>query len=368
MKILNVVGARPNFMKMAPLVHCLQQRGIPQKLVHTGQHYDANMSKVFFDDLGMPAPDVYLGVGSGSHAEQTAKIMVEFEKVLGSDRPDLVVVVGDVNSTLACSVVSAKLCVPVAHIEAGLRSFDPSMPKEVNRIVTDRLAEILLTPSPDGDEHLKNEGVPSSRIHRVGNIMIDSLVANLKKAEASGVLADLSLEPRGYAVVTLHRPSNVDDPGTLLRVMRVLHEIATELPIVFICHPRTAARLKELEGYESVSAGGDLRVLPPLGYLDFLRLYSQSRLVLTDSGGLQEETTYLGIHCVTIRENTERPITLTQGTNTLVGTDADKILAAARPALDGEPASGSVPELWDGRTAPRIVDVFESWWSRRSGA
>lgn len=368
MKILNVVGARPNFMKMAPLVQCLRKRGIPQKLVHTGQHYDANMSKVFFDDLDMPAPDVYLGVGSGSHAQQTAKIMVEFEQVLESDRPDLVVVVGDVNSTLACSVVSAKLCIPVAHVEAGLRSFDPQMPEEINRIVTDRLAEILLTPSADGDEHLKNEGVPPGRIHRVGNIMIDSLVANLQKAEASGVLGELSVEGGAYGVVTLHRPSNVDDPQTLLRILGALHEIATQLPIVFICHPRTAARLEGLEGYEALSSTGDLRVLPPLGYLDFLRLVSRSRLVLTDSGGLQEETTYLGIHCVTIRENTERPITVTQGTNTLVGTDVAKILAAARPAMEGRPTTGRVPDLWDGRTAPRIVDVFETWWRRRSAA
>jgi len=368
MRILNVVGARPNFMKMAPLVHCLRQRGIEHKLVHTGQHYDANMSKVFFDDLGLPAPEIYLGVGSGSHAEQTARIMVEFEKICEADRPDLVVVVGDVNSTLACSVVSAKLTIPVAHVEAGLRSFDPTMPEEINRIVTDRLSELLLTHSPEGDEHLRNEGVLPERIHRVGNIMIDSLVANLERAEASEVLDRLSLEPRQYAVVTLHRPSNVDDAVTLRRIMGALHEIATELPLVFSCHPRTAARLKELEGYESLSTTGDLRVLPPLGYLDFLRLYSQSRLVLTDSGGLQEETTYLGVHCVTIRENTERRITLTQGTNALAGTDAARIVAAARPALDGKPTEGRVPELWDGRTAQRIVDVFEEWWSKRSAA
>jgi UDP-N-acetylglucosamine 2-epimerase (non-hydrolysing) len=365
MKILNVVGARPNFMKMAPLVHSLRERGIEQKLVHTGQHYDDNMSKIFFEDLGMPPPDIYLGVGSGSHAEQTARVMVEFEKVCLKDRPDLVVVVGDVNSTLACSVVSAKQWIPVAHVEAGLRSFDARMPEEINRVVTDRLSELLLTHCPDADENLKREGVPAEKIHRVGNIMIDSLVANLEKAGTSDVLDELSLQPRRYAVVTLHRPSNVDDAGTLLRIMRALHEIADRLPVIFSCHPRTAVRLKSLEAYDEFAGRGDLRVLPPMGYLDFLHLLSQSHLVLTDSGGLQEETTYLGIHCVTIRENTERPITLTQGTNVLAGTDPEKILAAARPALENRPAAGTAPELWDGKTAPRIVDVFEAWWRKR---
>jgi UDP-N-acetylglucosamine 2-epimerase (non-hydrolysing) len=361
MKILNVVGARPNFMKMAPLVRCLRERDIRQKLVHTGQHYDDNMSKIFFEDLEMPPPDVYLGVGSGSHAEQTARVMVEFEKVCQEEKPDLVVVVGDVNSTLACSVVSAKLWIPVAHVEAGLRSFDPRMPEEINRIVTDRLSEILLTHSPDADENLKREGVPPERIHRVGNIMIDSLVANLEKARASMVLEELSLEPRQYAVVTLHRPSNVDDARTLLRIMGALHVVADALPVIFSCHPRTAVRLKSLDAYDELAGKGDLRVLPPMGYLDFLHLMSQSRLVLTDSGGLQEETTYLGISCVTIRENSERPITLTQGTNVLAGTDPEKIVAGARPALEGRPVAGSAPDLWDGKTAPRIVDVIEAW-------
>jgi len=372
MKIVNVVGARPNFMKMAPLVRALRGRGIDQRLVHTGQHYDDNMSKVFFEDLEMPPPDIYLGVGSGSHAEQTARVMVEFEKVCQEVKPDLVVVVGDVNSTLACSVVSAKLWIPVAHVEAGLRSGDWRMPEEINRVVTDRLAEILLTHSPDADEHLAREGVPPERIHRVGNIMIDSLVANLEKARRSGVLDELSLDSRGYAVVTLHRPSNVDEPATLLRIMGVLHEIAERLPVIFSCHPRTAVRLQGLESYDRLAVRGDLRVLPPLGYLDFLHLLSQSRLVLTDSGGLQEETTYLGIPCITIRENTERPITLTAGTNVLAGTDPEKILTAARPALDGEAVVGGAPEKWDGKTAPRIVDVFENWWrdggGRREGA
>jgi len=368
MRIVNVVGARPNFMKMAPLVRRLQERGIDQVLLHTGQHYDDNMSKVFFEDLQMPQPDIYMGVGSGSHAEQTARVMVEFEKVCLERKPDLVVVVGDVNSTLACSVVAAKLWIPVAHVEAGLRSFDMRMPEEVNRVVTDRLAEILLTPSPDGDENLLREGVPPERIHLVGNIMIDSLLANLERARSSAVLDDMGLKPRGYGVLTLHRPSNVDEPETLLRIMGVLHEIAERLPIVFSCHPRTAGKLKDLKAYGALSKRGDLRILEPLGYLDFLRLYSNSKLVLTDSGGLQEETTALEIPCITIRENTERPITITEGTNTLVGTDPDRIRAAAAPVLDGGEVKGSVPHLWDGKTAERMVEVFERWWAARQGA
>ena len=367
MRILDVVGARPNFMKMAPLVRCLDERKIPQLLVHTGQHYDDNMSKVFFEDLRMPQADIHMGVGSGSHAEQTAKVMVGFEQVCLKEKPDLVVVVGDVNSTLACSIVATKLWIPVAHVEAGLRSFDRRMPEEINRLVTDRLSEILLTPSPDADENLRKEGTPEERIHRVGNIMIDSLAASLERAKASPVLDRLGLKPKGFGVLTLHRPSNVDDEKTLLGIMEVLHEISEELPIVFSCHPRTAQRLKAIRGYDRLAKRGDLRILEPLGYLDFLRLYSQSRIVLTDSGGLQEETTYLQIPCVTIRENTERPITLTEGTNVLAGRDPARIRAAARAALDGAPPRAKrVPDLWDGHTAPRIVDVFEAWWRRKS--
>ena len=371
MRVLNVVGARPNFMKMAPLVRELEARGIEQTLLHTGQHYDANMSKVFFEDLGMPEPDIYMGIGSGSHAEQTARVMVEFEKICdgGSsdfDRPDLVVVVGDVNSTLACSIVAAKANIPVAHVESGLRSFDLRMPEEINRMVTDRLAEILLTPSADGDENLRREGVPEERIHRVGNIMIDSLFANLDRARSSDVLDRLGLEKRGYGVLTLHRPSNVDDPETLLRILKAVHGVSESLPIVFSCHPRTASRLEDLDGYAAVRDTGAVRLLGPLGYLDFLRLVSESRLVLTDSGGLQEETTALRIPCLTIRENTERPITITEGTNVLVGSDPERIRIETARALTGDARETKVPALWDGHTAARIVDVFEQWWNART--
>jgi UDP-N-acetylglucosamine 2-epimerase (non-hydrolysing) len=349
-------------MKAAPLVRALRDRGLPPTLVHTGQHYDENMSEVFFRDLGLPDPDVDLGVGSGSHAEQTARIMVAFEKVLFGKRPNLVVVVGDVNSTMACAIVSAKLWIPVAHVEAGLRSRDRTMPEEINRLVTDTISDLLLTPSPDADDNLAAEGVPRAKIHCVGNIMIDSLVGSLAQAARSNVLERLSLQSRGYGVLTLHRPSNVDHPETLLGIMAAVHRISERLPIVFSCHPRTLGQLERSEGYARLASNGRVRQVPPLGYLDFLRLASESRLVLTDSGGLQEESTFLRIPCVTIRENTERPITITQGSNVLAGNDPRRIEECALRALDRDAAEWTVPDLWDGRTAPRIVDVFERWW------
>ncbi len=359
MKVLSIVGARPNFMKVAPLLRCLSRRGHGSVLVHTGQHYDANMSDAFFRDLGLPAPDHHLGVGSGSHAQQTAKVMAAFEPVLLQERPDVVVVVGDVNSTLACTLVSSKLGVPVAHVEAGLRSRDRTMPEEINRLVTDCLADLLLTPSPDADDNLRAEGVPAERIFHVGNIMIDSLVDHLQAARRSDILTRLSLSAGGYGVVTLHRPSNVDDPTTLTGILGALREIAKTLPLVFPCHPRTRERLSSGGGTDG------LLLLDPLGYLDFMALVASSRLVLTDSGGLQEETTWHRIPCLTIRENTERPITISQGSNVLAGTAPDTIVRLAHEALRQAPGSKPVPALWDGKTADRIVDALESWWRTR---
>ena len=366
MKVLSVVGARPNFMKVAPLVKELSRRGHQALLIHTGQHYDENMSKVFFQDLGMPKPDAYLGVGSGTHAEQTARVMTAFEKILEQERPDLTVVVGDVNSTLACALDCAKLRLPVAHVEAGLRSRDRAMPEEINRLVTDVLADLLFTHSREADQNLKAEGIPPEKIHFVGNIMIDSLAANLEKARNSDILDRLSLSPGSFGVVTLHRPSNVDDPAVLEGLMGALRRVAARLPLVFSCHPRTAKRLAENKE-KGISPGGDgaLRILPPLGYLDFLHLMSRSRLVLTDSGGLQEETTWLGIPCVTIRKNTERPVTITEGTNRLAGTDPARVEELALQALEEGPARKEPPPLWDGKTAGRIVDVIEAWGAGR---
>ncbi|MFM1870586.1 MAG: hypothetical protein RL398_8, partial [Planctomycetota bacterium] len=348
-----------NFMKAAPLLRCLRRRGHRPLLVHTGQHYDANMSDAFFRDLGMPAPDRHLGVGSGSHAQQTAKVMMEFEPVVLELKPDIVVVVGDVNSTLACSLVCSKLGIPVAHVEAGLRSRDRGMPEEINRLVTDCLADLLLTPSPDGDENLRAEGVPAEKVFHVGNIMIDSLVDHLQAAKNSDVVARLGLKAKCYGVVTLHRPSNVDDPAILGGIMSALREIARDLPLVFPCHPRTRPRLEAAGG----TAG--MVLCEPLGYLDFMALVADSRLVLTDSGGLQEETTWHRIPCVTIRENTERPITITEGSNVLAGTDPARILTLAREALARDPRTQPVPKYWDGKTADRIVDVLERWWQSR---
>jgi len=355
--VLHVCGARPNFMKVAPIWRALAERThLPQTLVHTGQHYDARMSQVFFDELGLPAPDLSLGVGSGSHAEQTAKVMVALERVLERRRPALVSVVGDVNSTLAAALVAAKAQIPLAHVEAGLRSFDRGMPEEVNRVVVDRLAALLLTPSGDADENLRREGARPEQIHRVGNVMVDTLRANLAAAQARPVLRDLALAPKGYAVCTLHRPANVDDPKMLGRILRGLAAVQRALPVVFPAHPRTR---KVLDGLGALLAElPGLRLCEPMGYLDFLGLTSQARLVLTDSGGLQEETTALGVPCLTLRENTERPITVALGTNVLVGRDPERIAREALAAIEGRGKRGTVPQGWDGRAGVRVAEIY----------
>lgn len=356
--ILHVVGARPNFMKIAPLMDAIRaEPRFRQVLVNTGQHYDEKMAGGFFRELNLPVPDRDLGVGSGTHAVQTAKVMVAFEQACLEIKPDLVVVVGDVNSTMAASLVAAKLLIPIAHVEAGLRSRDRAMPEEINRIVTDRLADLLLTPSRDGDENLLAEGVPAERIRFVGNIMIDTLQRHLPLATFERIRDRVPVKERHYAVLTLHRPSNVDNRDTFAGIVEALREIARSLPIVFPVHPRTRARLAEFD----FAAGLDQLILTePLGYIDFLSLTSNARIILTDSGGLQEESTALGIPCLTLRENTERPVTITEGTNRLVGTKTADILSGFTAAMASAPAARR-PELWDGHTAERITAVFRDY-------
>jgi len=329
-------------------------------VVHTGQHYDAAMSDSFFRDLQLPEPDTHLGVGSGSHAAQTAAVMERFEPVVLQEKPDWVLVVGDVNSTIACALVCVKLGVKVAHVEAGLRSRDRTMPEEINRLLTDQIADLLFTPSPDADANLRAEGIPEERIRFVGNVMIDSLHQNLERAQRSTVKKDLGVADLDYAVMTLHRPSNVDFHGTFAGILSALETITESLPVVFPVHPRTRKTIAELGLSDRVAAMKNLRVIDPLGYLDFLNLYSGSRLVLTDSGGIQEETTALGIPCLTLRENTERPITVEMGTNVVVGIDPAKIINAANAALNGDAKqSAQQPPLWDGHTSERILDALE---------
>ncbi|HSS21910.1 MAG TPA: UDP-N-acetylglucosamine 2-epimerase (non-hydrolyzing) [Pyrinomonadaceae bacterium] len=355
-KVINVVGARPNFMKVAPIVESMKrrEREFSPLVVHTGQHYDAAMSDAFFKDLALPEPDVYLEVGSASHAAQTAAVMQRFEPVLLEHKPDWVLVVGDVNSTLACALVCAKLGVKVAHVEAGLRSRDRSMPEEINRLLTDQIADLLFTPSADADDNLLAEGIPRERIRLVGNVMIDSLYKHLASAAESTIKKRLGLAG-DYAVLTLHRPSNVDGLKAFNSILDALEQIAARLPIVFPVHPRTLKMIAELQLTDRIKQATGLRLIEPLGYVDFLSLYSGARLVLTDSGGIQEETTVLGIPCLTLRANTERPITVTHGTNTVVGTDPAKIVAAANAALDVPPKTTAGIPLWDGHTAERIL-------------
>jgi UDP-N-acetylglucosamine 2-epimerase (non-hydrolysing) len=367
-KILNIVGARPNFMKIAPIYAEMKRRSseFEPLIVHTGQHYDARMSDAFFNDLGMPEPDVYLGIGSASHAVQTAKIMLAFEPVVVREKPDWILVVGDVNSTIACALVCSKLGVKIAHVEAGLRSGDRTMPEEINRILTDSISDLLLTPSPDGNENLKREGIAGEKVRLVGNVMIDSLFRNLEFAGKSKILTELDLESKDYAAMTLHRPSNVDDREVFESLLDALSEISRQIPIIFPAHPRTKARIGEF-GFSERIENSSIKITEPLGYLDFLKLMSNSRLVLTDSGGLQEETTALKIPCLTLRENTERPITIEMGTNKLVGVDPEKIKAEAFDILARKDFTkdAKVPPLWDGKTAERICDALTKRFNER---
>lgn len=374
MKIISVVGARPNFMKVAPIHRAIKKYSIQnlsthrvlrtgrqdsspeiQHLIcHTGQHYDEKMSKVFFDDLELPKPDYYLGVGSGSHAEQTARVMIEFEKVLIKEQPDLVLVVGDVNSTIACSLTAKKLHIRVAHVEAGLRSFDMDMPEEVNRVLVDRISDYLFVTEKSGIENLKNEGVADSKVHFVGHVMIDSVVHYLPKAEKSNILNHYNLISNNFVLVTLHRPSNVDGEQQLRKLFNLLNHVAEKRKVVFPIHPRTKKHLEEFGMMNLLN--NNIILTEPIGYIDFLALTKNAELILTDSGGIQEESTYLGVQCITLRTTTERPITVEIGTNQLLGSDLDKAKKAAMDILDGKKKNGQIPDKWDGRAAVRIVE------------
>jgi UDP-N-acetylglucosamine 2-epimerase (non-hydrolysing) len=362
MKLLNVVGARPNFMKIAPIMEEIKQsEDLTALLLHTGQHYDHNMNDVFFDQLGIPRPDIELGVGSGSHAAQIAEVMKRVEPVLKEQSPDGVLVVGDVNSTVACSLAASYRKIPVIHVEAGLRSFDWNMPEEINRVVTDRLSDLLFITEPSARDNLEREGVAAEKIHFVGNVMVDTLLKHRRVAdETSEVLKKLELEPNNYALMTLHRPSNVDCREVFEDILKGVDAIAEQIPVVFAVHPRTEKRLEEF-GLQSLVRR--LKIIPPQPYLDMVRLMGQARLVMTDSGGVQEETTVLGVPCLTLRENTERPVTLETGTNTLVGTDSKKLVAEAQTILDTGGKQGRCPDLWDGCAAQRIVKTLKAWGS-----
>jgi UDP-N-acetylglucosamine 2-epimerase (non-hydrolysing) len=358
MKILHIVGARPNFMKAAPVMTALSRHhSISQVLIHTGQHYDKNMSEVFFDQLDIPEPDINLEVGSGSHARQTAQIMMRLEEILQVHKPDLVLVYGDVNSTVAAALVCAKSQISVGHVEAGLRSFDRTMPEEINRLLTDQIAELLFTPSLDGNENLLLEGVPREKIHLVGNVMIDMIVRLLPQAEKQ---ENKRARKRGnYGLVTLHRPSNVDDPGMLTKITEALEQISKDLPIIFPIHPRTRMRMADY-GLR-ISKNGNFHLIDPVGYLEFLSLQKDATAVITDSGGIQEETTFLGVPCLTVRKNTERPLTVTIGTNIVIGQDMVQLKTEVYRILDGKTKKGSVPPLWDGKAGDRIAEVIAGW-------
>lgn len=359
LKVICVCGARPNFMKIAPLMDAFARTGkIQAVLVHTGQHYDERMSQLFFRDLGIPEPDINLEVGSGSHAAQTAEIIRRFEPVVIEHHPDWVIVVGDVNSTIACAMVAVKLGVKVAHVEAGLRSFDRGMPEEINRVLTDSISDLLLVSEPSGVENLKKEGVEDGKVHFVGNVMIDTLMKNQDRANGSKILAELGLTAKKYAVVTLHRPSNVDDAKTLGSILDAFEQIAKDMAIVFPMHPRTRKNIANMGLGERVESIAGLKTPEPLGYLDFLKLTADSAMVLTDSGGIQEETTILGVPCLTLRENTERPVTITEGTNRLCKPESASIMQAYREQRSRGGGAAKRPALWDGKAAERIAAIF----------
>jgi UDP-N-acetylglucosamine 2-epimerase (non-hydrolysing) len=359
-RVICVAGARPNYMKVKPVMDALEERGTQVILVHTGQHYDPAMSEVFFADLGIRSPDHFLGAGSGTHAVQTCRVMTAFEPLVAALAPDVVVVVGDVNSTLACALVTAKMGAPLAHVEAGLRSRDRSMPEEINRLVTDRVSDYLFAPSADAVVNLRAEGFPDQQVYLVGNVMVDTLLANVDRAVARGTLARLGLRPQQYGLVTLHRPANVDDPAVLGALLPALAEISRSCPLVLPAHPRVAGRLDRT----GLPAG--VRIIPPAGYLDFIALEASARLVLTDSGGVQEETTVLGVPCLTLRDSTERPITLLEGTNQLVGRDPDRIVKAALEVLTAPPPRPGRPALWDGQAGQRIAAALVAGHDSRS--
>ena len=359
MKLAAVVGARPNFVKIAPIMAALKERSEARTtLIHTGQHYDVRMSEAFFANLEIPAPDINLDVRSGTAAAQIAEVMQRLEPVLTHSRPDLVVVVGDVNSTIAAALTAVKVGIPVAHVEAGLRSFDRTMPEEINRVLTDSISDLLFTTEPAANENLAREGIPADRIHFVGNVMIDTLFRYRERAQHSPILATLGLEIGSYVALTLHRPSNVDSPEALGRLIEALAGIQSEIPVVFPVHPRTRQRLAAMNG--SLSACPGLRLIEPLPYLDFVCLMANARCVLTDSGGIQEETTALSVPCLTLRTSTERPITVARGTNRVVGVEPGAIVAAWRQVAEGRWPTGELPELWDGKAAERIVKILLS--------
>jgi UDP-N-acetylglucosamine 2-epimerase (non-hydrolysing) len=361
MKVTHIVGARPNFMKAAPVLGALAQyQDVIQRLVHTGQHYDKDMSDIFFEQLGLPKPDANLEVGSGSHAAQTAQIMMRLEEVILNDRPAMVLIYGDVNSTIAAALVCAKLQIPMGHVEAGLRSNDRTMPEEINRLLTDQISELLFTPSSDGNTNLLREGIAEAKIHLVGNVMIDTLQRLLPTAEAGWWRLRKKMQLDRYVLVTLHRPSNVDAPAKLEQILSTLNEIGRELQVIFPIHPRTRRQI-EIQGLDSLTS--HLRLVNPLGYLDFLALENHATFVITDSGGVQEETTYLRIPCLTLRENTERPITVTTGTNILVGQDLECLRREATSILQGKAKAGAIPALWDGRAGDRIAEIVVNYLS-----